>query len=108
VAAAGHVEKGEDPEKSIKREAFEELGLKIKPVFFTKVLQRRDNKETRFFWVYYSVLKELPKLKLDRSEVSDARWVKIGDLEEFAEDNYYNLDGLSHKLITELSQHLKI
>jgi NADH pyrophosphatase NudC (nudix superfamily) len=54
------------------------------------------------------VLKELPKLKLDRSEVSDARWVKIGDLEEFAEDNYYNLDGLSHKLITELSQHLKI
>src|SRR3989344_3250763 len=36
ITVAGHVSAGEDPRDAVAREVYEELGFKIKPVYFTK------------------------------------------------------------------------
>ena len=108
ITAAGHVGRGEDPQKAVVREAEEELGLKIVPKYFGKKFVIRGDKEARFFWIYYSIVKNHPSLKLDEDEVMDARWVKLDKLEEFAIKNDYDLLGNSHKIIVELKKKLKL
>ena len=112
LTAAGHVRAGEDPAVAVRREVFEELGIKVEPVYFKKVFRENIDKgkilESRFFWVYYSLVKDSPRLKLDPLEVSDAKWVEIRELEKFAESHEYELQSLSHQTIIEVAQKLKI
>lgn len=108
IAAAGHVGKGEDPKDAIKREIYEELGIRVKPIYIKKEFARYKDKESRFFWIYYAVVNGKPKLSLDKDEVMDAKWVKIDDLEKFAKNNNYSLKSLSHKIIIELKNSLNL
>jgi mutator protein MutT len=108
ISAAGHVEAGEEPEKSVKREVKEELGLDIDPVFHKKEFNKYKDQETRIFWVYYALVKEAPKLKLQKEEVMDAKWVNIRDLEKFGKHNDYDTKSISHKTIIKLAKLLKI
>ena len=106
ITAAGHVGKGEDPKIASVREVKEELGLDVKPVFFGKYFMKYKDKESRFFWIYYARVKGKARLRLDKSEVMDARWVDLGNIEEFAQNNDYPIKGESHKILMEMKKSL--
>lgn len=108
ITAAGHVGSGEDPKRAIVRETYEELGIKVNPVFFGKRFVSYRDKESRFFWTYYAIISRAPKLKLDLIEVMDARWVNIKDIKKFAKENSYSLKSNSHKFLMEVARHLKL
>jgi len=107
VSAAGHAGAGENPKQAIAREVKEELGLEVKPIYFNKDFTTYKNKESRFTWMYYSVLDKETSLRFDKEEVMDAKWVDINALEEFAKNNDYSLNSTSHKMIMELKDFLK-
>ena len=108
ITAAGHVGADENPKDSIKREVFEELGLNVQPIYYKKAFSTYKNKESRYFWIYYAIVDTPQKLKLNKQEVMDAKWVKVGKLEEFSKSSRYSLKGLSHKTILELKKLLKL
>ena len=112
LTAAGHVGAGEDPKTAAEREIFEELGLKVDPVYFGKVFRKHAGKyevpESRFFWIYYALIKGNPKLDLDESEVLDAEWVRIDLLEDFAKTHNYNPESLSHQIIMKVANKMKL
>jgi len=112
MASAGHPGSGEDLEISVNRELFEELGFEVKPIFYGKNLIthkiRGKRWESRFFYLYYAVLDDYPKLNLQKEEVNDAKWVKLDDLETFAKKNKYDLNGYTHKKIVEIAKYLKL
>lgn len=109
LTVAGHVGAGENPESAAKRELKEELGFDAKPIFYNKtyISQQKFN-ESRFFYVYYSLLDNLPKLSIDYDEVADAKWVKLNELDSFSKNNDYDLNGWSHKTIIEIAKFLKL
>lgn len=108
VTSAGHVGSGEDPKVAIERETYEELGLKVKPIFFLKRFVISKGRESRFFWAYYAIISKVPKLKLDLVEVMDARWVDIKEIPNFAKKNNYSLESNSHQFLTKVARHLKL
>lgn len=112
ISSAGHVGRGEEPKHAVERELFEELGIKVEAIFYQKIFRKRleeiGSRESRFFYIYYAIVKGIPKLKLDRNEVEDALWIKPNELKLFAKDNAWNLKGLSHKIIMELKDILNI
>jgi isopentenyl-diphosphate delta-isomerase type 1 len=112
MSAAGHVGKGEDPKEAVIRELSEELGIVAHPIFYKKIFRKQlENSkisESRFFWIYYAIIDGNPEIKFDIDEVADARWVKVRQLEDFSRENTYTLNSLSHKMIMELANKLKI
>jgi len=112
TTAAGHVGRGEDPKDAVIREVSEELGIVVNPIFYKKIFreQLEDGKisESRFFWIYYAIVDGDLEIKLDVDEVADARWVKVRQLEDFSRENKYTLNSLSHKMIMELAEKLKV
>ncbi len=75
----GHLEPGEHLLVSAQREAKEETGLIVKPIkiiSFEELINSRDFHRPSHF-VYYDCLFEVAggKLKLERSELSKAKWV---------------------------------
>lgn len=109
ITVAGHVAAGENPKKAAQRELNEELGFKAELTFYKKdfVSQKKFN-ESRFFYVYYSVLTDIPIIKLNPREVASVRWVDINKIAEFAKENDYDLNGWSNTNIIEISKYLKI
>jgi isopentenyl-diphosphate delta-isomerase type 1 len=103
VAAAGHVEHGEEPAIAIRRELREELGLEVEPVFFKKIFQKYQYREARFTWCYYAVVKGEPKIILERDEVMDYAWVNLDELEAFSKEHDYDLQGTSHLVTMEIT-----
>jgi len=107
ITVAGHISAGEDPRDAVAREVYEELGFKIKPVYFTKEFWRsKDGNEARFFWIYYSLIKSKPVLKPDMAEVMDTKWIKPSEIENFINKNNYSIDHKSFKMIIKLSKFL--
>lgn len=110
VACAGHVAAGESPKDAVIRELFEELGIRANPIYYDKFFNKHNkkgqNKESRFVWTFYAVVKGRPKMKLDPKEVSDAKWVKIEDLEKFAKNNNFDISGFSYKITKEIYKKL--
>ena len=102
ITAAGHVGAKEEPEKAARREVKEELGINITPTFFGKWFSVHEDKEARFFWIYYSILDRKPKLILDKDEVMDAKWIKIANLKDFAKKFPYFVNSTSFKTIIEI------
>lgn len=107
LTAAGHVEKGEKPINTAKREVFEELGIKIDPKYLYKVRITRKKSESRFFHVFYQVLNKKPKVKLDPGEVKQVRWVKLLEIDKFATSQKYPFSESSRKMINRVAKHLK-
>lgn len=111
-SAAGHVGVHENPEDAAVREIKEELGFNAKLLFFKKYFhthtRANENSESRFTYVYYSLLNSHPKLNLQESEVNTAEWVKINEFVEFSKKKNYELTSTSHKLILEIIEKIKI
>lgn len=105
--ATGHVLAGENPTDSIVREVKEELGLRIKPTFFKKVFVK-EKTESKFYWIYYAIVDKPLKLKLDKNEVMDTKWIRPEQLETFAKDNWWDINGESHAMILDIKSRLKI
>lgn len=83
-AVAGTVDEGFDYDKTVIKEAEEELGLvNIKPIFLKKYFYETHNAR-RFSSVYYVVINsEETKLKMQEDEVSDLRWINFEDLQKW-------------------------
>lgn len=103
--ASGHAKSGENPKDAIARELHEELGIYVKPMFYTKILDRNKN-ESRFFWIYYALIDEKIDVTIDQNEVMDAKWADVKDLKSFAGIYNYNLDGMAHKIILRIYNYL--
>ena len=112
MTSAGHPLSGESPETAVKRELFEELGINVDPVFYGKYFSSHniqgENQESRFTWVFYSILDSYPDLTLQKSEVNDAKWIKVRELNLFSVNNNYDINSNSHKKIIEMAEKLKI
>lgn len=104
---AGHVGRGEDPQDAAKRELFEELGWKYSIKFLSKMFAQ-DNKESRFFWIFYIVVEEKLKADFDKNEIENIKWVDFRKIREFAKDNEYMLTGTTHKILTKVVKELGI
>ena len=107
ITAAGHPNSGEDPLVAIKRELFEELGIEANPVFSSLNIKGQSS-ESRITWVYYAVLDKLPKLILHVSEVGNALWVPIKDLQAFSLDHDYNFNSDFNRILLEIATKLKL
>ena len=103
--ATGHALAGEKPEAAIKRELEEELGIEVEPVYFDKIF-RRKRTEARFLWMYYAMVDKQLELKLDRNEVSAAKWIRPEELKGFAKNNWWDINGMSHKTVNLLAERL--
>lgn len=113
ITCAGHVGSSEDPKIASEREVFEELGFKVDLTFYKKVFSKHldsnnNPTESRYFYIYYSIVNNKPQIKLDKNEVEDAKWIKLSELKSFSLKNNYKLDGISHKTIIEIAKMLKI
>jgi 8-oxo-dGTP pyrophosphatase MutT (NUDIX family) len=102
VTAAGHIGKDESPENAVNRELYEELGFKVDLQFYKKIFHKYKNKESRFFWIYYSIIKDKPKIKLDKEEVEKVIWISPKELIKFSRKHNWDVNGLSHKYIMEM------
>lgn len=112
ISAVGHVDAGEEPKHAVERELFEELGIKVEAKFYKKIIRKRisnrGNKESRFVYMYYVIVKGKPKIILEKDEVENAIWIKPSDLIKFARQNKWDLEGLSHMTIMEIKDELML
>lgn len=97
-AASGHVATGENPDDTAKREIFEELGIKSKPIYFDKLLIDGESGK-KFMWMYYIIIPRATSITFNKYEVEEVKWIKPEDLEEFSRKNFWDLNGYSHKEI---------
>lgn len=90
---AGFVEAGEDVESTVKREVFEEIGIKIKNITYYKSSPWSFPNSLMFgFFAEY----ESGEIKVDGKEILDANW--------FTKDNFPNIpkkNTVARKLINE-------
>ena len=77
---SGKVEPGESQEAAVVRESMEEVGLKVRPV--RKVWENITTSGTyRLHWWLAEYVGG--ELVLDKREVSDARWVRLEEIDRF-------------------------
>ena len=89
----GHVEKDEDFNTSVIREAKEETGLTIKNPILCGIEEFKTEKEDRYLMLYYKTNKFSGKIK--KSKEGDVFWIKRKDLNK-------------HKLSLDLKRILKV
>lgn len=88
-SAAGHVDAGEEPEESAKRELHEELGIIANNLAFISTYKtHREEKDKVFnrFWYVYKYTFE-GKMKLAKEEVSTGKFVDIEWLKKDINEN---------------------
>ena len=76
----GHVEYGETVENAVKREVYEEVGIKVKPKFlgyFDEIIKRL--KWHRVVMVFSSKTRKEPKIS---KEVLEAKWFSKGEIKK--------------------------
>lgn len=84
---SGFLEFGESPEEGIKREVFEETGLKVRELKLDRIAQSVDDfREPGHYYIVYRVIVEKGKLKNDDVENQGIEWWRISeiDIEEIA------------------------
>ena len=89
AATGGAAKSGEDSFTAASRELFEELGIKSSPetLKFLKRIKRRNS----FLDVWLIEVNTPAKdLKLQQSEVSEAKWVSEEELKEMIRSNKYH------------------
>lgn len=107
LSAAGHVGSGEQPDQAAVREAKEEIGIVVDPVFVGKEFVENET-QARFFYVYYSVVKGHPKVVLQKNEVEDVVWILPNKIKEFCQKGNYKVDPKSLRFVVEIAKRLKI
>ena len=81
---AGGIEKGEKENKAALREIFEEIGYraKLEELRFVEKVDWQDDKEIIHFSIFRLDLEKGVEVRLDSSEHSESRWVKIEEIRE--------------------------
>lgn len=97
-AVSGHVAASENPDDTAIREMFEELGIKSKPIYFDKWLIDGESGK-KFMWMYYVIIPKVTSITFNKYEVEEVKWIKPEVLEEFSRNNFWDLNGYSHKEI---------
>ena len=62
----------------------------------------KDDNQARFFYVYYALVKNNPKLKLKKSEVMDAVWIYPYKIDDFTLKNNYKVDWKSKEFVQQI------
>ena len=89
----GHVDFNESPEQAIKREIFEEIGLKVKDEDITCIEEFKSNNPSEHYFSYgYLFLTNLREndFILQKEEVAKVRYFEIEELEKFKRENSGN------------------
>lgn len=101
ISAGGHVLAGEFGFQAIIREIKEELGLSIKKEEITFIgcstsINKKGDILNKHFNEYYVVTKDIDekKLKLQKEEVSEVKWINKEEIIERIKNNY---DGITDK-----------
>jgi isopentenyl-diphosphate Delta-isomerase len=89
VSAAGHITAGDTPQRTIIREAKEELGLDLDPADLTFIGIKKvdeampDETVHRVFnWTYLAQMNiDIEDIKLEEAEVSNIRWLPVDEFE---------------------------
>ena len=86
---AGYVNKGESAEEAVKRELFEEIGIKVKDDSIRLIDSYRDE---HFFRDVYLIKDNitLNSIKFNDGEVADAKYVTIEEFKEMLQKNEIN------------------
>ncbi|MDD5527743.1 MAG: NUDIX hydrolase [Patescibacteria group bacterium] len=90
---AGHIDEGEDPERAMKREMREEVGLQVEKsqLLFHEMLAW--NKCSRGVlghdWYLYEVLEWSGEIKREKSEVKNIRWVELDKIKDLPLEEAY-------------------
>jgi 8-oxo-dGTP pyrophosphatase MutT (NUDIX family) len=75
----GGVKRGEEPAKTVLREVWEEVGLRLeKAIFLRKVKNNYEYKDDTI-WVYYGSTKDR-NVKIDNFEIVEAKWFNLNSL----------------------------
>lgn len=80
-AAGGHVDVGEEPVTTAKRETEEELGLAVEPVLVASPLKIDIPHDRQFAYVYKAVVQPGVPLQLYSADVAATAWCGVPDLE---------------------------
>ncbi|MDD4901842.1 MAG: NUDIX hydrolase [Patescibacteria group bacterium] len=90
---SGHIEEGENPEQGMKREIFEETGLKVRKsrLLFNEFLDWNECSRgvVGHNWFLYEVSEWTGKLKKEESEVKNINWVAISELKKLKLEEAY-------------------
>lgn len=93
MAAAGHIDAGEDPLTAALRETNEEIGLAVEPSDLKLMFVQRVNldygptdiKEREIQWVYAAEFPTDAHLSIQSDEVAATQWVTLRGLSDFIE-----------------------
>lgn len=110
TSCAGHVKSGETPLQAAEREVREEIMRSpVELTFFQKRYKQHENKEARFFYVYYGFIDKDTDLTPHPLEVAQLKWVKLLEFNEAIK----HLKGMvittgSYGMITDIAKFLKL
>ena len=89
----GHVISGEEPIEALKREVYEELGIKIHENDIILVGIHKSNDEKNRYFGYNFIVKtnySIKEMKLQKEEVSDVKFISIEELLNIKKNNDIN------------------
>lgn len=94
VAVGGHLAAGKSPENAAIKEAGEELGIKVGRQQLQFIDQSKYEHEMKgdwinriFIWSYLTKMDiDISQLSLEKEEVSEAKWVRLDELENALND----------------------
>jgi len=80
VLGGGHVEWGESLLDAVKREAKEEIGLNVKPLYCVNIGQsinpKKFNRSAHMLFFHFVCRALSIKIKIDKKDITEAIWIK--------------------------------
>ncbi len=76
---SGKIEEKEEPIIAAKREAKEELGINIEPIFIESKKIGQDN-QVYYHNYFFTIINENTNIKIQKEEINEAKWFSVNDL----------------------------
>ena len=89
IVLGGHIKSGDSYEQSVIREAEEEAGITSKPYFIANFKNRYKEKDKENCALYFFIT---DKVTLDKTEVEQGGFVKIGGLKKILKEKDFILE----------------